>query len=341
MTVRADRLIAIVLTLQARGRCTAGELASHLETSERTIRRDLESLCVAGVPLYSERGRGGGWRLLGGHRIDLTGLTAAEAQALFTATGPGSAAALGPGVAAGLAAARRKVLAALPAPLRAQVEAAGLALLVDSSPWGRSSSGTADTPAGGDPHLEALREAVLAGAQVVLCYEPPGRPAEDRRVHPHGLVCKRGVWYLVATTPAGLRTYRLSRIRSVAVTEDPVEQPPGFDLAATWAEVGQRMSARVPVDLVVEVAVEAGWLARLQAMVGAWWPVEETGMAEDGRATATIRFASVAVAAAELVRLSDHAEVLSPDEVRAEMAAMGRRLVLRYGEQAPPAALPH
>ncbi|MHB8448893.1 MAG: helix-turn-helix transcriptional regulator [Mycobacteriales bacterium] len=339
--MRADRLIAIVLTLQARGRCTAGELAEHLEMSQRTIRRDLEALCTAGVPLYSERGRGGGWRLLGGHRIDLTGLTAREAQALFTATGPGSATALGPGFADGLVAARRKVLAALPEPLRAQVEAAGSALLVDPSPWGRSSSAPVEVPAAEGPYLEALREAVLAGVQVILSYEPPGRPAEDRRVHPHGLVCKRGVWYLVATTPAGLRTYRLSRVRSVAVTDEQAEQRPGFDLAATWAEVGQRMSARAPADLVVQVAVEADWLSRLQAMLGTWWPVEGTGMADDGRATVTIRFASVSIAAAELVRLSDHAEVLSPEAVRAEMAAIGHRLVLRYGELRLLSAPPH
>ena len=283
--MRADRLIAIVLTLQARGRCTAGELAEQLEMSERTIRRDLEALCMAGVPLYSERGRKGGWTLLGGHRIDLSGLTAKEALALFSATDPGSAGALGPGLAEGLAAARRKVLAALPEPLRAQVEAAGSALLVDPSPWGRSSPATLEAPAAEELYLEALRESVLAGVQAVLSYEPPGRPAEDRLVHPHGLVCKRGVWYLVATTPAGLRTYRLSRVRSVTLTDKPVERPPGFDLAATWAEVGQMMSARAAAQLAVEVAVEADWLPRLHAMVGTWWPVVETGTAADGRAT--------------------------------------------------------
>lgn len=334
--MRADRLIAIVLTLQARSRCTAGELAEQLETSQRTIRRDLEALCGAGVPVYSERGRNGGWRLLGGHRIDLTGLTAGEAHALFTATGPGSATALWPGVAEGLAAARRKIMAALPAPLRGQVEAAAAAVIVDSSQWGPSATGRVEAQAGEDPHLAALRDAVLAGVQVVLSYEPPGRPTEDRRVHPHGLVCKRGVWYLVATSVGGLRSYRLSRVRRVVVADAPAEQPQGFDLAASWAEVGKRMSTRAPAELVVQVAVEPGWLARLRAMVGTWWPVEETGTADDGRATVTIRFANSTVAAAELVRLSDHAEVLAPDEVRAELAAMGHRLLLRYGEQPLP-----
>ena len=337
--MRADRLVAIVLLLQVRGRMTAADLAERLEASERTIRRDLEALCMAGVPLYSQRGRGGGWALLGGHRIDLSGLTAGEAQALFLATGPGSAAELGPGVDQGLAAARRKVLAALPEPLRAQVDAAGTAILVDPSRWARPPDGGEHARVGAvdEPHLDVLREAVLAGVQVVLRYEPPGRPAEDRRLHPHGLVNKRGVWYLLATAPAGLRTYRLSRVRSVAVTDDAAERPAGFDLAEAWAGVRRRLSARSPVPVVVELAVAPAVLSRLQAMVGAWWPVEEGEPGDDGRARATVRFPNAAVAAAELSPLADHAEVVSPAEVRAELAEVGRRLVRRYGDgPAPP-----
>ncbi|MHB8595097.1 MAG: helix-turn-helix transcriptional regulator, partial [Acidimicrobiales bacterium] len=158
----------------------------------------------------------------------------------------------------------------------------------------------------------------------------------DRRLHPHGLVCKRGVWYLVATAPNGLRTYRLSRVRSVDVTDDPVERPVDFALAAAWAGVQQRLSARVPTDVVVQVAVVPDSLRRLRAMVGTWWPIEETGSTDDGRAQLTIHFPSVGVAASDLVGLSDHAEVISPHEVRAEMAEMGRRLVFRYSDRSGP-----
>lgn len=152
----ADRLVAVLLMLQVHGQLTVAELAQRLETSERTTRRDLEALCMAGVPLYAQRGRGGGWALLGGCRIDLTGLTAEEARALFLATGPGSATALGPGVGEALAAARRKVLAALPEPLRAQVEVAGAALLIDQSRWGVAAELVGD-PSAADPRLGALR----------------------------------------------------------------------------------------------------------------------------------------------------------------------------------------
>ena len=301
--MRADRLVAIVLLLQVRGRLTAGELAERLETSERTVRRDLDALCVAGVPVWSQRGRGGGWELLGDHRIDLTGLTAGEAQALFLATEPGSGpTTLGPGFDHGLRAARLKLLAALPQPLRAQVESAGASFLVDPLRWGHVPDAD-PAPSGEDPepvHLDRIGAAVLAGVQVIVSYEPPGRPAADRRLHPHGLVCKRGVWYLVATSPDGLRTYRLSRVRSVLVTDDPAQRPPDFDLAGAWDSVKRRLAERVPAPVTVGLLVEADVLRRLRGGVGARWLIEENGFDVVGRARVEIRFPSARVAAVEL-----------------------------------------
>lgn len=334
--MRADRLVAILLLLQVHGRMTVPQLAAELETSERTIRRDLEALSFAGVPVYSQRGRGGGWHLLGGHRIDLSGLTANEAQALLLATDPG-AVTPGPGLAEGLVAARRKVLAALPPPLRAQADAATATVLIDPTGWGHHGEPEPQETQSRDGrgNLVVLREAVRSGLQVVVVYEPPGRPAGERRLHPHGLVCKRGVWYLVATAPAGLRTYRVSRVREVRVTEEPVIRPPGFDLAATWAELQEGFLSRIPAPVVVRVSIEAALLGRLRATVGSWWPVEEGPLDEHGRAEATMRFPSAAVAARELVGLAGHMEVLSPDELRSELASIGRQLVERYGPPAP------
>lgn len=334
--MRADRLVAIVLLLQVRGRLTAGELAERLETSERTIRRDLESLSAAGVPVYPQRGRGGGWQLLGDHRIDLTGLTAGEAQALFLATEPGSGTSLGPGLDHGLQAARLKLLAALPQPLRAQVEAAGASFLVDPLRWGPAPATEAAAP-GDDPeraHLDRIGAAVLAGLQVIVSYEPPGRPAEDRRLHPHGLVCKRGVWYLVATSSSGLRTYRLSRVRSVTVTDQPAERPADFDLAEAWDSVKRRLSERVPAAVPVQLVMDGEVLGRLRGGVGAWWPVEVARPDEDGRVRVEVRFPSARVAAAELAAFGDRLEVISPPAVRAELADIGRRLVSRYFDPA-------
>lgn len=371
--MRADRLVAILLILQVRGRCTARELAEELESSERTIRRDLEALCIAGVPLYSQRGRGGGWTLLGGSRMNLAGLTAEEAQALLLATVPGLAAVPAPGA---LDAARRKVLAALPDPFRAEGQAVLSAVLVDPSPWRPGPEPAPKPLAAGEVFWGPLREAVLADVQVVLSYEPPGRPVEERRVQPLGLVQKQGTWYLLGQVPAGLRTYRLSRVRDVVLTDEVGGRSRDFDLAASWAEGRRGLGDRGLPPVVVQVAVSPGWLGRLRAMVGSWWPIAERGsltaQAPAGaseRAAAcgpgderrpiperdpilgevpgepgegpwqlvSIRFASVSIAAAELARLADHVEVLAPPAVRAELGALGGRLVARYGGEPAPA----
>lgn len=338
--VRADRLVAIVLLLQVHGRMTAPEIAERLETSERTIRRDLDALCMAGVPLFPQRGRNGGWSLLGGHRIDLTGLNADEAQALLLATDTGSAT-LGPGFAEGLSAARRKLMAALPAELRDRLQAVAGTVLVDRTRWGpagvaAAGDGRAGNAAGDDRHLAALRRAVLAGRQTIVVYEPPGRPAEERRLHPHGLVSKRGVWYLVATAPAGLRTYRVSRVRSVEVTDQAVTQPEGFDLAEAWAEIQRRFSELAPTMVTVSAEVVPAAAGRIRGSVGRWWSVEESGPGRGGRVRVEMRFPSVRTAARELIGLCEDVEVVGPPEVRAELAHMGRRLVERYTAPSTP-----
>src|SRR4029077_17641446 len=128
---RADRLVAVLMYLQTRGQVTAAEVAAELEVSERTPRRDLEALVIAGMPVYSKPGRNGGWQLIGGARTDLSGLTAAEARALFLVAGPSPAS-------PELKAALRKLVRALPEPFRAEAQAASTAVVVDPNEWGRA-----------------------------------------------------------------------------------------------------------------------------------------------------------------------------------------------------------
>ena len=231
--VRADRLVAILLLLQARGQVTAAEVAEELEVSERTARRDLEALGMAGVPVYSRQGRNGGWQLAGGGRTDLSGLNAAEARALFLVAGPSSAAT--PEVKAAL----RKLVRALPEPLRDEAEAASAAVVVDPAGW--------DQPARTRPaphHLDAVQQAVVAGQQVALGYVARDRAATTRVVHPLGLASKGSSWYLVASTADGLRTFRVDRITSVEPTGDPVVRPDGFDLAEAWRLIADEVDQR-------------------------------------------------------------------------------------------------
>jgi len=234
--VRADRLVAIVLLLQVHGQRTAGQLAGALEASERTIRRDLDALSGAGVPVYAQRGRGGGWALLSGHRIDLSGLTAGEARSLVLA------AAGAPGQ-EGVDAALRKVLAALPAAVRDQVTAARASTHIDGTGWSRRPDLERSEDSRSGVILGRLRQSLDRGVQVDLSYARPGAGSSWRRVHPHGLVVKRGTWYRVATAPSGLRIYRVSRVEAIEPTDEPASQPEGFNLRATW-EALQRTSRR-------------------------------------------------------------------------------------------------
>jgi predicted DNA-binding transcriptional regulator YafY len=225
--MRAERLVAIVLLLQTHRQLSAGDLAERLEVSERTIRRDLDSLCYAGLPLYSQRGRGGGWALLDGHKIDLSGMTASEAQALLLVAGPQALADLG--VKEGVRSALRKLLAALPEPTRERALQAQAAVHVDPATWGGRSE-----PA---PLLAKLRDAVVNGLEIKITYKKPAAGPTKRLIDPYGLVAKNGIWYLVAGGESGVRTFRVSRVSDVEATGQKAEKPEGFDLEATWETV--------------------------------------------------------------------------------------------------------
>src|SRR5215813_12406859 len=175
--MRATRLVSLLLLLQMRGQLTAQELASHFEVSVRTVPRDVESLAAAGVPVEAVRGPAGGYRLAGGYRTRLTGLTADEAEALFAAGIPGPAAELGLG--GELAAARLKVLAALPHALQERATRASRLFHLDTRGWFRAE----DTV----PHLPALASALSSGHGVRLRYREGGKVVR-RTVDPLGLV---------------------------------------------------------------------------------------------------------------------------------------------------------
>ena len=312
--MRADRLVATLLFLQSRGRVTAHEVAEELEVSIRTARRDLEALSIAGIPVYSQAGRGGGWSLVGGARTDLSGLTAAEARTLFLVAGPSSA------VTPEAKAALRKLVQALPETFRAEAEKAAAAIVLDPARWG----GKAPTP---PPHLEALQQAVVQAVQVRLGYTDREGAVTERTVHPLGLVSKGTVWYLVADTEAGMRTFRVWRVRSVELTDTPSVRPPGFDLAEAWKDVVDRIDSRrsnAHVNAVADPSI-LGWL---RAHLGNRLSVGATR--EDGRVAVEIGVGAIEGAAQELAGYSEGLEVLDPPEVLSELAAIGARLVERY-----------
>jgi predicted DNA-binding transcriptional regulator YafY len=315
--VRADRLVAILLLLQQREQVTASEVALELEVSERTARRDLEALCVAGVPVYSMPGRGGGWRLLGGARTDLSGLTASEARALFLVAGPASTAT--PGVKAAL----RKLVRALPEPFREQAEAAAASVVVDPRHWGSSQ------PEPRPPRfLDELQEAVIRGVQVRVCYVDRNGAETDRTVHPLGIVAKGATWYLVSNTEAGRRTFRIDRVSSVELTDDRVQRPEGFDLAASWREIADEVDRkRTPLE--AQATCTPDGLGPLRMMLGR--RLEVGGSTPDGRIEIVIRGHDEFALAGELAWLTEWLEVTGPQGVRDHLASIGAALLARYG----------
>jgi predicted DNA-binding transcriptional regulator YafY len=225
--MRADRLVAALLLMQARGRVTAAELASELEVSVATARRDLEALSAAGIPVYPQTGRGGGWSLVGGARTDLSGLSASEAQALFLLLGPATSRAAGPDAARS---ALRKLVRALPQTFRADAEAAATATMIDPNRWGERDR---DRP----ELVDVLQSAVVRRRRVRLTYAGRTRERTERLVDPWGLVDKDDIWYLVAGTERGQRTFRVDRIVAAEPTEQPAQRPADFTLATAWQQV--------------------------------------------------------------------------------------------------------
>ncbi len=234
--MRADRLISIVLLLQANGRMTAETLASRLEVSQRTILRDMDALSSAGVPVVAERGTGGGWRLIDGYETKLTGLTPAEIRSLFLARPPVLLAELGIKEAAD--AAWLKLRAALPVGVREQAEFVRQRLLIDSRNWRDAAESLTSLP--------VILESLWVARRLKFQYVKSDGESSEREVDPLGLVARANNWYLVAARGDERRTYRVSRIRAAAILPEPCARPDKFDLAAYWEASTNRFREHLP-----------------------------------------------------------------------------------------------
>ena len=331
--MRASRLLSIQMLLETRGRMGAQALANALEISVRTLYRDVDQLSAAGVPIYAERGRHGGFALLPGWKTTLTGLTPSEAQAVFLSGLPGPAQDLGLG--GDVEGARLKLLTALPAAWREDAQRVSARLHLDPVDWYRESDPT--------PHLPTVAAAVWSGHPIAMRYESWSDTVE-RTVSPLGLVLKAGVWYLVAVPAAragggsgrrgaggsegggGPRTYRVSSILALqTLTQQTVRRPARFDLPAYWAQSIRRFEEGLYTGTAQVLATPAG----LQALRGLSSAVARAvaqartrgTRRPDGRTRVEMPIESIEHACTQLMRVSPQVEVVRPVALRRALVA--------------------
>ncbi|PBC63950.1 transcriptional regulator [Streptomyces sp. Tue6028] len=327
--MRAARLIRMVLLLQSRASMTAAELARELEVSERTVTRDAQALSEAGVPVYADRGRAGGYRLVGGYRTRLTGLARSEAEALFLSGVPGALREMGLEDTA--SAARLKVSAALLPSLRDASRTAAQRFHLDAPAW----FSEPETP----ELLPAVAEAVWDDRLVVARYRR-GEEEVRRALEPYGLVLKAGVWYVCARVPdaGSFRVYRIDRFSSVDTADERFRREDDFDLRAFWDERAEQFARSILRSEVV-VRLSPDGVRRLPYAVGlpsAKEALEECGAPDDGGwLTVTLPVESEEVARTQLMGLGPDVEVLSPAALRDRFAKDAARLAALYGRVDP------
>ncbi|MGH2530762.1 MAG: helix-turn-helix transcriptional regulator [Thermomicrobiales bacterium] len=317
--MRADRLLMILSMLQVQRCVTARDLAERLEVSARTIHRDMEALSIAGVPLYAQRGAGGGWMLPEDYQIDPAVLTGAEVRALFFGQPARLLADLGLDRASD--AALVKLLAAIPAMQRADAERARQRIHLDVTGWRRYDEAV--------PHLVTVQEAIWTDRRLHMTYRRGDGGETVRDVDPLGLVASGSVWYLVAGTEEGTRTYRVSRIVDAELRDEPSDRPPNFDLAAAWAASKERYVEQLP-RYHATLRVEAEAVSRVRRFWRYARIEREEPAGADGRVLLGVRFQFEEEACEYVLSLGPRVDVLDPPALRQRVLTQARAVVAIY-----------
>jgi predicted DNA-binding transcriptional regulator YafY len=325
MTMRADRLITLLMLLQTRGRMTAQALAEDLEVSERTIYRDIDALSASGVPVYAERGPGGGCALLDNYRTSLTGLTSDEVRALFMLNIPVALDKLG--VSQELRSALLKLSASLPQTRRGDEERTRQRIHLDSSWWFQGQEAA--------PHLQTLYQAVWQDRQLHLTlrlvYGPLPNTRIERTVAPYGLVAKSSVWYLVYDRDGRMDVCRVSQVLDAQLAEASFTRRDDFDLAAFWKDwcaEFEQARPRFPVKLRLRPGVLAWLPLYLDERMRAQLPL--AAVTENEPVELTLTFETLEEARGRLLALGRAAEVLEPRELRLSLADYARQIAAVY-----------
>ena len=321
--MRADRLLSLLMLLQIHGKLSARQLAKELEVTERTIYRDVEALSMAGIPIYGEPGREGGFTLVDHYRTTLTGLSDAQVRALFMLTIPAPLADLG--VSQEARAALLKVSAALPGDHRDDERRVRQRFYLDAVGWDRGEEAV--------PHLQTIHQAVWHDRQLWITYRlGPLAVDLEQRVEPYGLVAKAGIWHLVYRRGEALRVHHVSRLLGARPAEETFVRPADFDLAAFWqnwcAEQDRSRSdysvtARVSPQLRPQLPRVFG--DRLRACIAEAGPADA-----EGWITLELTFESLEAARDRLLSLGSSVEVLAPRALRESLADYARQIAAVY-----------
>jgi predicted DNA-binding transcriptional regulator YafY len=320
--MRASRLLTILMILQTRGRTSAETLAEELEVSVRTVYRDIDQLSAAGVPVYAETGRNGGFALLDGWKTRLNGLTAPEARALFFSGLPGPAGELGLGEEA--AQAELKLLAALPSDWQAEARRMSSRFHLDPRGWFQ--------PGHKPEFLKLVAEAVWSETRIAIRYES-WKDVKDRVIEPLGLVLKGGVWYVVAQRDGNSRTYRLSQIQALGPTGQTFVRPKDFDLPSYWQEATKQFERDIYVGT-AHVRATATGLRKLRDLSDTVRrAVEALSVTPDadGWCELNVPIEEVGWASHEFTKIGDEVEVLGPPELRSRVVTNISKMARRYG----------
>ena len=326
--MRASRLLSIQMLLQTRGRMSATQLAAELDVSPRTVLRDIDQLSAAGVPVWADRGRDGGFQLREGWRTQLTGLTDKEAQALFLAGLPSAATELGLGHES--ASAQLKMLASLPSALQHDALRVSERLHVDTLDWFRGDTAP--------EHLQSVADAVWNQRTITMRYESWSGEREHS-IKPLGLVLKAGVWYMVAQSMSpdapGPRTYRLSNILSLTVQDKVFKRPKRFDLPQFWQAATKRFETDIYTATATVRLTARGMKLLKQTSPAIHQALVNTAVLDTrdpNWSRAEIPIESTSHATNQLLALGVDVEVLAPAELRASVAGVVRELGAMYRE---------
>ena len=318
--MRADRLLSIMLILQAQGKTTTLALAEKLEVSRRTILRDIDALSIAGVPIHAEAGHGGGVSLDEHYRVSLTGLKESEVRALFVFSQPGPLQDVGLGRA--VEDTLLKLFAALPSLHRQEVERIQQRILLDSASWwplGETLS-----------HLETLKAAVFDDYRVQVRYARADGQVVERTLDPYSLVAKASVWYLIARRAGELRTYRVSRFMTVETMNERFERDSSFDLVKYWQTHANEFIVNMP-SFAFTLRLKSTRMRLLRLYAEGGYTIRDTS-ADETVLIVDVRLSSLEEARMLVLGLGTDVEIIQPEELRQAVLLQAQQMVTHLSQ---------